>query len=207
MDYTKLFELEEKFIKKIAASKQNVLFSEQRERLEKFYHKLISGLNAVTNEMDGDYLALKELGMDKQTLSVLKNFRSNIIELAKAIVPENPYEGTLNLISWLNDRMNKSTMDNLNFIFKEFLKNNQVDFEPSSYLSPVRVESFNKLKHILKEADQFIATHPMLPDPRMQSTVPPPRLHNVKDEESITLGPGGVTVPGIPISKKDKEAV
>lgn len=207
MDYTKLFQLEEKFIKKIAANKQNVLFSEQRDRLSKFYHKLISGLNAVANEMDGDYFALKELGLDKETLNVFKNFRANIIELAKQIVPERPYDGTMDLIRWLNDRTNKSIMDNLNFISKEFLKKNQVKFEPTSYLKPVRVESFNKLKHLLKEADQFISEHPMLPDPRMQSTVPPPRLHNVKDEEPITLGPGGVTVPGIPISKKDKEAV
>ena len=203
MSYTKLLELEQRFSKKIAQSNDNIRFQEQRDRLSKFYHKLVRELNSIVSEMEGDIVALKARGLDPNTIKVFRDFRGHIINLIKNIDPEKPYEGTLKLIAWMHERMNKATLDNLNFIIQEHLKNNQVEFQPASFLSHVRVDSLSKIKNLLKSAHDYIEDNPLLPDPRDIPTVPPPVLRNVRDEEFTPASKDDMTVPGIPASKKE----
>lgn len=204
MTSKKVFELGEKFAQQAEKMNDNAKYQAQRERIDKFSHKLLGELKAINNEMGGDYLALKEKQLDPKVLEVLRKTRLQLIEKVKDIDPLHPYEGTNHLINWADSRIIKSTLDNLNFIIHSFLNNNQDDFKPSSMVKPLRIDSIKKLQNLLKAARIYMNENPLLRDPRNQSTVPPPVLRNVKnDEETVPAGREDVTVPGIPASKKE----
>jgi hypothetical protein len=202
MTTNKIFELGEKFAKKLEQNNDNARFSQQREHINKFSHKLLGELKSILNEMDGDLLVLREKKIDPNVLTSFKNIKSAILTLFKDIDPMHPYEGTERLIRWAEHRTNKSMLDNLHFIISHYLDTNKEDFVANKYLQPVKSESIKKFQNLLKMAKQYISENPLLPDPRLQSTVPPPRLYNVKEDNIDPIGSQDLTMPGSPDSKK-----
>lgn len=194
MTYVKLIELEEKFTTKLAQNEEESGLQEQRNKLSKFYHKFTRELYALTNEMDGDLLVLKEKGLSSDLLKLFNGVKGHIISVTKQINPYAPYDGAMDLIEWASQKETKATLNNLNFIIQEFLKRNMVEFQAGPHINQVRVESIMKLKDILRKTYEYIQENSILPDPREMPTIPPARRMS-DNEETRVLAP------------KEKEAI
>lgn len=172
------------------ANKHNEAWKAQRERLESFYYDTSKFFRTIINEMDGDLLLLKEMGIDIDVQKMLGKVFHNFVELYKNIDPEHPYAGIQNIIEWASSKENTILFDNLNFLFNEYLRQNKVEFEQSPNLKHPRVNSIKKLTNALPALKEFMVNHPMLPDPRKISTLPPPIQNEV---QTVRLGPDDKT--------------
>lgn len=154
----------------------------QRLRLEEMFHDLYQGFRSSLNEIEGDILALKVMGLDSDTLKAMGKVVHDINHLVKQLNPENPYIVINQLYAWINDRNNKSILDNLDFITKAFVKKQQ-NFSLSKGVGTLKVNGLSNLVNKINEAKAYADQNPLLPDPRELATVPPPG--KAKKEENV----------------------
>lgn len=181
MTNKKVQELADKF-----ANKHNEAWQAQRETLESFYYDTSKFFRTIINEMDGDLLTLKQMNIDLGVQKMLGKVFHDFVELYKEINPAHPYIGIQNIIDWAGSKQNKILFENLNFLFNEYLRKDKVEFEQSPSLKHPKVNSIKKLTNALPELKKFMVEHPLLPDPRQVSTVPPPMKN---DLDTYRLGP------------------
>lgn len=172
------------------ANKYNEAWKEQRERLETFYYDTSRFLKSLITEMDGDLATLKHRRVHGDVIKMFGDIAHELTDLYVAIDPEHPYAGMEKLVSWAESKPTKIKLDNLQFLIKEYLKKTKPDVEQTHHLKHTAVDSIRKLMVIIPKLRSFMTAHPLLPDPRSVSTVPPPLKI---DKELISLGPEDAT--------------
>lgn len=202
MTTKKIFELGDKFARKMEQMNDNEKFSQQREKIAKFSHKFLGELKAIISEMDGDFAVLKIKNLDPKTLEAFADIRTHILYMMKQIDPEHPYDGTIELAKWADSKNTKLILNNLDFIITHFLEQQKEEFTSTPHLRHSRSQSIKRFQNLLLAAHKYVLENPLLPDPREQATVPPPRLLNEKEEVTQPIGNEDTTIPGIPSSKK-----
>jgi hypothetical protein len=174
-------------------------FHLQRTRLEDFFYDVYQGLRRALNEMEGDMLALKEAKMEPSTLTVLGRVFHQLNELTKQATPENPYLAVSKLAEWLDNKHNKSIVENLNFIIDKFLSNKKSEINPGKGVKHLTIKGLKNAVKEIEKAKAYMVANPMLPDPRDAITVPPPKL--LSEQTSVSAPPPAnhskETVPGI----------
>lgn len=172
------------------ANKYNEAWNEQRERLETFYYDTSRFLKALITEMDGDLATLKHRGVHSDVIKMFGEIAYELTKLFVAINPEQPYTGIERLVNWVESKSTKNKLDNLQFLIKEYLKRTAPEIEQTSHVKHSAVDSIRKLMVIAPKLRAFMNDHPLLPDPRSISTVPPPMKI---DKDLVSLGPSDET--------------
>lgn len=185
MTHKKVIELANKF-----ANQHNKEWQDQRERLESFYYDTSKFFRTLINEMDGDLLTLKQKNIHPDVIKMFSDITHKLISLYLDIDPEHPYKGIDNLINWTESKETKVLLENLEFLIKEYLFRGKIDFEQTPHMKHPQVQSIKRLLAVIPKLRNFMNDHPMLPDPRNVSTVPPPIKIN---KELISLGPNDPT--------------
>lgn len=185
MTHKRVIELANKF-----ANQHNKEWQDQRERLEAFYYDTSKFFKALISEMNGDLLTLKFKDIHPDVLKTFGDVTHKILSLYLEIDPDHPYVGLENLINWAESKQTKVLLENLEFLIKEYLFKERDEFEQGPYMKHPQVQSIKRLLGTIPKLKKFIIDHPMLPDPRSVSTVPPPMKMN---KELISLGPNDPT--------------
>lgn len=185
MTHKKVIELANKF-----ANQHNKEWQAQRERLETFYYDTSKFFKALINEMNGDLLVLKHKDIHPDVIKTFGDTIHKLLSLYLDIDPEHPYAGIEKLINWADNKQTKVLLENLEFLIKEYLFRGKSEFEQTPNMKHPQVQSIKKLLAIVPKLRAFMNAHPMLPDPRSVSTVPPPMKI---DKELVSLGPNDPT--------------
>lgn len=163
-------------------------FHLQRERLDEFFHQFYLSLRSALSEIEGDILALKQLNADSGVISMLSRVFHQVNDIVRHSSNTTPYDAVNALSNWLNDKSNKSIIDNLNFITSKILEKNKVDFMPGAGITSLKINGLTNLVKQINKAKEYVDSNPMLPDPRDAITVPPPgKLKN--EQTSVSLLP------------------
>lgn len=178
----------------------------QRVRLEDFFHDLYSNLRASLTEVEGDLAVLRLKRVEPGVLKMLGRVFHQISDLTKQVNPQDPYKAVSALSEWFNDSNNKAIVENLNFIIKEFLKQNK--FNGGTKIKDVSANGLTNLMNVIQKSQDYMANNPMLPNPREAITAPPPALIN--ETTKVTSQPppdhNKETVPGFNQAIKDVSA-
>jgi hypothetical protein len=172
------------------ANKYNEAWKEQRARLETFYYDTSRFLKALITEMDGDLATLKHRQVHGDVTKMFADIAHQLTDLYVDIDPEHPYTGMARLVNWVESKPTKIKLDNLQFLIKEYLKKTKPDIEQTAHVKHSAIDSIRKLLVITPKLRSFMDAHPLLPDPRSTSTVPPPME---KNKEILSLGPDDET--------------
>lgn len=181
---SKVIELGEKF-----AHEHNQKWQEQRDRLETFYFDTSRFFRNLINEMDGDLLVLKHKDVHEDVIKMFSKFTHDLLKLYLDIDPTHPYAGMEKLVNWVDSKQTKNLLENLEFLIQTYLKKEKIEFEQTPNMKHPQFSSIQKLLTIIPKLRNFMVEHPMLPDPRSVSTVPPP----MKGFLEPSLGPNDPT--------------
>lgn len=202
MSYQKVLEVAKKFADAQKEKSRNQQFQEQRERVTIFFEAFYKEFAGAVNLMESDINTLKLKGFDSDMLKIMTSLYHSLVEYRKTITDIKSKLGVVAIYDRINkiyeyvfSRKTLPIIDNLEFLIQHFLKNNQVDFLPSTHLTQSKVESFKKLKNVLVNAKNFMNKYPLLD--MASESIPPaiPALVN----ESVT--------PHIPAEALDKTNV
>ena len=178
-------------------------FQFQRSQFFKLAEMFRDKLRSVINEMDGDYVALKERDFDPKMLKLFGQVKWHLIEIYKKISEDKPYQSAEKLIEYVNSRHTRAVIDNLEFLIQHHLQQTAVSFTPSQHMENLKVKSLQHLIDLANGLKLFMEKNPLLPEPVIPTNVKVEPVIPFSDEEGSKPGiPEGKTVGGIPSAKK-----
>lgn len=171
----------------------NSQFQAQREMLMKFHDKFRGTLYNIIHQLEGEILVLRERNFDPRLLKMFHKLHQELIEKAKEISPEKPYEAAEKLVKYITERPSASVIDNLDFLGKDFIAKTNVDFKAGPILQHPQMRSLDNLKTLAIHLQQFMQEHPLVMPPSASSP-PPARLTETMEEvPAFTAGKEEVT--------------
>ena len=180
--------------------------SQKAEKDEDFYYDLQMMLRATINELEGDVSILKSRKFDPEMHKLLVSVWRRLEDFYKMLKPSDPWRAAREALSYLENRHNKSVIENLDFLATHHVSKTNVDFTPNKFMVNPEVRSLkllHKLEQFLKEKIQEST-----PAASLQSTVRPPSKMNMPAVRIPILPPINVetpfpsTAPESPESKK-----
>lgn len=210
MSYTKVLEVAKKFADAQEAQNQNQKFQEQRKRLGVFFDMFFREFSSTVNTIEGDIHTLKLKDFDRDTLRIMSKLFNNLVEYRKFLANKNAdlqiadvYPKITKIVNYILDRNNLAIIDNLEFLTQHFMKNNQIDFQPTNALVQSKLHGLKSLKRIALNARQYMDKNPLITNP---GSIPPEELPPSQFGEESKAGPGDETNPGIPVRKNPQAA-
>lgn len=162
----------------------NRKFQAQREMLAKFYDSFRSELRSTMGQMEGDLATLRERHFDKAMLALLAKVYRHLEEIYQHLTPEKPYKAAEELVNFVNERHQRSVIDNLQFLAKHHLEKTKPETLaplPATVRHITEAKSLSMLKELAAEVRAHMDQFPLIDG--LTPTPIPPRM-----EPSI-LGP------------------
>lgn len=185
----KVFKLIEKFV--VLAEQEaptNMKYQAQREKLAQFYDYFTGNLRAITNELGGDIVVLRERKFNSKMLKMMSDVYQDLIELGKSISSEKPYDAAEKLVNYVLNKPTGPVIDNLDFLAKHHLKTTNVDFLEDKMLKHPQIRSLDKLKILSNQLSKFMAENPLILPPSPSGPPSPRIMETMEDIPSFTAG-------------------
>jgi hypothetical protein len=153
----------------------SVAYKTQRALLDKFYEQLHDSLRAITGELGGEIVVLRERQLDAKMMKMLIKVYQELHAIIRELNREKPYDGAKKLVQLVLEKPSSSIIDNLDFLAKQHLLLTNVDFTAGPMLQHPEMRSLDRLKALATRTRQFMVQHPLI-EPPVSAQLPPPRL-------------------------------